>query len=324
LKIQVASIEDITFDSIKRIIAANKFFPYTEYGIPIELLTKYFLQNLNNSINKDFFVILATKSDNIIGLLAGGKSDWDSKHFGVDIAKVEYILTLGDYCERKQISKQLLSCFSTISKHKLAITRTHTEDTAIIHSLEENSFKLMDTLVTYFFDFRNPITSFKEICKIEPMKEKEMAELRKISMTSFSEPRIATDHFHADSRLDKAKSDSLYEKWVEDIGKSEFSKVLVAKIRNCPVGFSAGKINYQLNDHANKKIASIILSAVSPEYRQAHIYTSIIQAFLRFFLDKVDIVDIGTHVANYPVQRAWSRLGFKIVRSQHTWHKWID
>jgi ribosomal protein S18 acetylase RimI-like enzyme len=181
----------------------------------------------------------------------------------------------------------------------------------------------MDTLVTYYFDFKNEISEFKETCKIEPFKN-ELPELRNIARASFSKAKVATDHFHADHKLNEKKSDELYEKWIENATNDKDSVVLVAKIDNRTVGFTTGKINYAMNKYSNKKIGSLILSAVDPEYRQAQVYTSLIQAFLRWFSDKVDIVDLGTHVANYSVQRAWSRLGFRIVRSQHTWHKWID
>ena len=169
----------------------------------------------------------------------------------------------------------------------------------------------MDTLVTYYFDFKSKVSDFKETCKIEPLKD-EMPELIKIAKTSFSETKVATDHFHADHRLDEAKSDALYEQWIEEAGKDKDGVVLVAKIDNRAVGFTTCKMNYRLNRYSNKNIGSMILSAVSPEYRQAQVYTSMIQAALRWFSDKVDIVDLGTQIGNYSVLRAWSRLGFKI------------
>jgi ribosomal protein S18 acetylase RimI-like enzyme len=323
LKIHVASNEEILLNHVGDIIAANQFLPFSEYGIPTDRLVNYIIGDIQKSLEKGSFVLLAEENEKVVGILVSGKLEWDSKHFGIEIANIKYLFTSGDYYERKEYVKKMLLDFAEISKFKLIITRSHTEDTSLIHALEDQSFRLMDTLVTYYFDFKNRISDFKETCKIEPLKN-ETPELIKIAKTSFSGTKMATDHFHADHRLDEAKSDTLYEKWIEEANNDKESVVLVATLDNHPVGFTTGKINYRLNSYSNKKIGSMILSAVDPEYRQAQIYTSMIQAGLRWFSDKVDIVDLGTHVANYSVQRAWSKLGFRIVRSQHTWHKWIN
>ena len=323
MKIHVALGDEISVEHLASILAVDKFIPNAEYGIPVNYLINYIAGDLRDSRKNGTFVLLAKENDKVLGLLACGKSEWDSKHFGVSIASIRYLFTSGDYQERRLLTKELLSHLVKTSKFRLVITKSHTEDTPLIHALEDNSFQLMDTLVTYYFDFRNKISDFKETCKIEPLKD-EAPELKKIAKIGFSETRVATDHFHADHRLDEARSDALYEEWIDEASRDRDGIVLVAKIDDHPVGFTTGKINYRLNNYSNKKIGSLILSAVSPEYRQAHVYTSMIQAGLRWFSDKVDIVDLGTHVANYSVQRAWSRLGFRIVRSQHTWHKWID
>jgi ribosomal protein S18 acetylase RimI-like enzyme len=324
LKIHIASKDEISVDHVKNILTANgNFPPYAEYGIPIDHLANYIVGDIHYSLEKGSFVLLAEENSNVLGLLAGGKSEWDSKHFEIDIANIRYLFTLGDYYEKKLLTKELLSYLSAISKLMLVITRSHTEDTPLIHALQDNSFQLMDTLVTYYFDFKNKISDFKETCRIEPLED-EMPELINIAKTSFSETKVAADHFHADHRLDEAKSDALYERWIEEACKDKDGVVLVAKIDNHAVGFTTCKINYRLNSNSNKSIGTMVLSAVSPEYRQAQVYTSMIQAGLRWFSDKVDIVDLGTQIGNYSVQRAWSRLGFRIVRSQYTWHKWID
>jgi ribosomal protein S18 acetylase RimI-like enzyme len=323
LKIHVATKDEISVGHLGNILKENKFLPYMEYGISIDFLINYINEDLHDSLEAGSFVLLAEEKNNVFGLLAGGKSEWDSKHFGIDIANIKYIFASGDYFEKRQRTKELLRYFSAVSKFKLLMSRSHTEDIPLVHAMEDNSFQLMDTLVTYYFDFKNRVSDFKEICRIEPLKD-ETPELKRIAKTSFSETSVATDHFHADHRLNKAKSDALYEKWVEEASKDQDSVVLVAKIDDRPVGFTTGKINYQLNRCSNKKIGSLILSAVSPEYRQAHVYTSMIQAGLRWFSDKVDIVDLGTQIGNYSVQIAWQKLGFRIARSRYTWHKWID
>jgi len=323
LKIHLAQEEEISPDHLEDILVTNKYLPFMEYGIARDSLINYLVEDLRNSLNEGSLMLLAEEGNNTVGLLNAGKSEWDSKHFEVNIGNIRHLFTSGTYFERKQRTEKMLSYFNKKTVFDLLITKSHTEDTPSIHGLENTSFQLMDTLVTYFFDFKNKISDFKETCKIEPLKD-ETPELKKLAKESFSETRVATDHFHADHRLDEAKSDSLYENWIENASKDKEGIVLVAKMDSRIVGFTTCKINYALNRYSSKKVGSLILSAVSPEYRQAQVYTSMIQAGLRWLSDKVDIADLGTHIGNYSVQRAWSKLGFRIVRSQHTWHKWYN
>jgi hypothetical protein len=321
LKIHLALEEEISSGHLEGILVTNEYIPFVEYGISRNSIKNYIVEDLRNSLNKNSLILLAEEGNNIVGLLNAGKSEWDSKHFEVNIGNIRHLFTAGTYFERRQRTEQMLSYLKKKIVFDLLITKSHTEDTSLIHGLESNSFQLMDTLVTYFFDFKNQISNFQETCKIEPLKD-ETSELKKLAKESFSETRVATDHFHADHRLDESKSDSLYEDWVENASRDKQGVVLVAKMDNRVVGFTTCNINYALNRYSSIKVGSLILSAVSPEYRQAQVYTSMIQAGLRWLSDKVDIADLGTHIGNYSVQRAWSRLGFRIVRSQHTWHKW--
>jgi hypothetical protein len=322
LNIHIATKEEITSNLLSNFLTAAKFLPYSEYEIPIDQLKNYVVADLYDSLEKGSHIILAEENNKFLGLLAGGKLEWDSKHFGVEIGNIKYLFASGDYVEKKQLSRELIEQFTKTSNLQLVIARSHTEDTSLIHALEESSFQLMDTLVTHNFDFKNRVAEFEEKCKIEPLKN-ETPELKKIAKTCFSESKVSTDHFHADHRLDEIKSDALYEKWIEEASKDKDTVVLVAKIDNQPVGFITGKINHQFNRFSNKKIGILVLSGVSPEYRQAQVYTSMIHATLRWFSDKVDIAELGTQIGNYSVQRVWPKFGTKIVRSQNTWHMWI-
>ncbi len=322
MNIHVATKDELSVDVLGSFLSKNRFLPYAEYGIPLDNLVNYVIGDLRDSEEKGASVLLAEENNTVLGILSVVKSKWDSNHFGTEIANIRYLFTLGDYLEKKQHTKELLSHLSRLSGFSLLITRTHTEDTPLIHALEDSSFQLMDTLVTHYFDFKNKVVDFKETCKIELLKD-EIPELKKIARTSFSEAKVATDHFHADRRLDEAKSDALYEHWIEEASKDKESIVLVAKINDHPVGFTTSGLNHRLNSYTSKKIGTLILSAVSPEYRNAQIYTSMINATLRWFSDKADIAELGTQIGNYPVQRVWPKLGTKIVRSQNTWHKWM-
>jgi ribosomal protein S18 acetylase RimI-like enzyme len=311
-------------DLVQSAFADYKFLPYAEYKIPIEHLLDYIVHDVLNSFDKGAHILLAKEKNRVLGFLVCKRSEWDSRYFGKEISKIKYIATLGNHHQKRRCGKELLSHLVKISNSKILMVRVHTEDVPIIHALDDCSFQLMDTLVTYSFKFdKNEMNAFKETCKIVQCKNEATPELSKIARKSFSEAKVATDHFHADDRLDKTKSDTLSEHWIEEACKDKDCMVLVAEIDDHAVGFTSCKIYRHLDNFFNRKIGAMILSAVSPEYRRRGVYTSMIHAGLRWFSSKVDIVELGTQIGNYPVQRAWSQLGFKITRSQYTLHKWI-
>ena len=65
---------------MRNILTANKFLPYAEYGIQIDRLTNYIVGDIQDSLEKGSFALIAEENNNVLGLLAGGKSEWDSKH----------------------------------------------------------------------------------------------------------------------------------------------------------------------------------------------------------------------------------------------------
>ena len=298
--------------------------PFKEYDVSQDLSANYIIEELSDITSNHGFVFVAKNQSEIIGLIASERLEWDSTHFGFEISKITHLLAVGNYFETFDIKQKLIShllskCYSILSLHLSA--RVSKEDLSSIHALENKSFRLMDVLVTYSFDLRKQKwVNTESPCLVRKFRQADLPLLEDISISCFRDSPVATDRFHADPVLDKKKSDELYVKWIVDSLQDSSNEILVAEMDGRPIGFNLCTVNKSLSDKLGIRFGSIALTAVQPSERHKLVATSLLNASLAWFTDKVDIVETGGQVSNYAVQRAWSKVGFKITRSQCTFH----
>lgn len=298
--------------------------PYEAYGVSQEFYTSYILYEINEILSTGGFVLIAKEANDIVGMVSLTRSDWDSQHFSIEMSKIDHLIAIGDYFESTHIKKRLLSSLIAKCSKELLLhisIRINKEDLSSIHALESQNFKLMDFLVTYSIDLRkhqkNLIQSKYLIRSIKP---DEISEIGKMAFDCFNENILATDRFHADSTLSKIKSSKVYAEWVINSSKDPSSTVLVAEIDGKPIGFNVCTINSTLSNKIGLRIGTMALTAVDCYVRNKLVATSLLSAAIDWFTDKVDIIETGGQVSNYPIQKAWTSLGLEIVRSQCTFH----
>lgn len=321
---RIHSLEKPSSDELKPLLVSCNFVPFKEYGVQEDLLVNYITNELSDLISRKGSVLVAEEQGKIIGLLSSEKSDWDSSHFGIDISRITHLYATGDYFESFNVKQKLIShlqtkCLSDLSLH--VSMRVHKEDLSSIHALESKSFRLMDVLVTYFFDLRKQNrVKIETQTHVRSFKQEEIPQLAEISRMCFKDNPVATDRFHADPTLSSEKSGELYTKWLIDSCHDLSAAVLVAEVDGKIIGFNICTINKPLADELGIRLGTITLTAVIPSERNKLVATSMLNASLDWFADKVDIVETGGQVSNYAIQRAWTKTGFNIIRSQCTFH----
>ncbi|HLN89457.1 MAG TPA: GNAT family N-acetyltransferase [Candidatus Binatia bacterium] len=309
---------------LKPFLEECKFLPYAEYNVSRDLSANLVLNEISDIISKKGLCLVAREQSNVIGLISLEKLDWDTNHFGFPIAKISHLMSAGDNhqsfnVKRKLISATLERCYANLQLHVFA--RVNKEDLISIHALESQSFHLMDVLVTYSFDFRKQQRHTQlGLFQVKPYRPEEIHQLSELAKTCFANTAIATDRFHADPTLPKEKSDLLYVKWLTDSSKNIHSEILVVERDGQPIGFNVCNIGLLLTKQFGFRLGTIALTAVRPSERGRLVATSLLEGSLAWFEGKVDVVETGGQVSNYAVQRAWVRTGFKITRSQCTYH----
>ncbi len=254
---------------------------------------------------------------------------WDSTHFKIPMATIDAVITSKNIpCEESIKKEAICQALKELKRRGFShiAAKVDIYDYGTVHALEMNGFRLMDTTVTYGFDFRKskiPLLKSQVVLRLaNPGDEKRLI---KIAADSFSAQRVAIDRFHADPALPKEKSDSLYVAWIRNSFKGEAADaIIVAELDGVPVGFTTIQHVRADSNILGLKIGAFVLSAVDPKARGRGIYTSIILEGLQYLKSKVEIIELGTQITNLPVQRALSSIGFKLSSATYAFHKVID
>lgn len=190
------------------------------------------------------------------------------------------------------------------------------DSTKNIHSAEKSGFLLVDSLVTYVFDYNKiKLDGMKHLADLRFALKSDIPVLKDIAYNSF-----VIDRFHSDPALSKEKANLYYSKWIENSINGFAVETIVATVDGEPAGFTTvGKVIIEKGE----RIGRLVLSAVSPKARGKKVYTSMIYEGLVYNLGKADKILVGTQVNNYPVQKTWINLGGYMIDSKHILQKKI-
>lgn len=322
---KIYAIERPMLKRLKPLVEDYQFKPYKEYKIEQGLLESYVIDDISEILSrKENFVLVAEETGKPIGLICVERLDWDTKHFGIEMAKIRYLVASGDYSEAYGVKCELISrvleeCGQKRISHLSA--RVHKEDLSSIHALESKGFRLMGIIVTHFLDLRKRnFVHLENKWHVRQFKPDDVPKLANIAMECYKEKPVATDRFHADPSLPKEKSDALYVQWITNSCKGSSDTIFVAEMNGTPVGFTVWKVDRSLGEKLGVRFGFGMLNGVTSSARGKSVHGSLLNAALQWIADKVDIIEVGSQISNYATQRAWNKLGFKTIRSQCTLH----
>ena len=321
------NIDIFTYDylnELKCFVAQCDYLPFSGYAVSRDLIANYVVDKISDVFSHGGLVFLSREQKEIIGFIASENLEWDSRHFGFEIGKINYLLASGDYLKSFNTKQKLISHLLKEAYPRLTLhfsVRISKEDLSSIHALEHESFRLMDVLVTYSLELKKQ-KKVDELAShsIRRYMQTDLPKLIEISLESFRDVRVATDRFHADPVLSKKKSDEVYVKWLTDSIQDPSSEILVAEKDGNITGFDLCSVNKSIANKTGLRLGTIALIAVQPSERNKDVATSLLNASLHWFRDKADIVETGGQVSNYAIQRVWQKTGFRIMRAQCTFH----
>ena len=236
-------------------------------------------------------------------------SQWDSEHFGIKIGR--YVL--GSLQEVPNDVEQ-----AKMEGYDLLITRVPTEEVNVVNALEDNCFRIKDTLVRYKIDLKD-ITPLKHEGKVQiRMAEKhDLNAIKTIARHTFKE---YAGHFHNDKLLGRKKCDDLYVKWSENslLDRNIAQAMFIAEEREKILGFATMR-------HVSKDESEGVLFATSPQARERGIYSEFIKEAINWSKrNKYKHLLLGTNINNYIIKNIWTGFGANIYASYYTMHLWMD
>jgi len=235
-------------------------------------------------------------------------SDIDKERFGFKTARVIGLTTdslpsVLDFCTREKV--------------ELLIARCNISDLDAAQSIEKQGFLLMDTLIYYNFDLvSQSVPADNGVAKVRPILINEEEEMISVAQASF---HGYFGHYHADSRLDKNKSDEAYADWARKaFALRQSDNFLAGEIGGRVIGFGVLRIN-------NPDEGEMFLGGIHPDFQGQGIYHSFLcKATDWCILKHAKKMVISTQLNNVAVQKVLAKFGFEISKGYYTFHKWFD
>jgi GNAT superfamily N-acetyltransferase len=311
---------------------AYPFRPYYYYdGLDQRRLTEYFYQELCTRLGRRSSYIWVIQ-DQIRGILFFDCLDWDSRIFDIPMSKVDLYVNGTDYSEALLIGTQLLAvidelCVDMGVRH--VASKVNTLDIPTVHALERYDFHLMDTIALFSLqpnELSTPNSEGTPDLRLRQMRDEDLLSLSTLSRSAFTNRRDITTRFNGDPLL-MDKAGDLYAEWIRNSYRGDQADIVfVAEIHGRPIGFITCEMeNEQAHHILGKRIGSVPLNAVDPEYRNQGVYTQLVMKAVDWFREQgADVVEIKTQIHTRGVHRTWQKLNGKMLNSYHVLHQWRD
>lgn len=197
--------------------------------------------------------------------------------------------------------------------------RVPTNDIRRVQTLEDDGYRLMDTLVYYYAITGNSEMDMSPVEGID-VRPAEASDIDQVGAVAGAAFAGYFGHFHADSRLQRSDCDAVYVDWAKGCVRVQSAElpVLVASDGTELVGFLSAR---RISDTC----ADIALNAVTPHMQGRGIYGSLLRVAMKQIAGSgFSEVTISTQINNIATQKAWGKCGFRMHSSYYTLHKWMD
>ena len=311
---------------LESLIHQYKYGRYCEdISLPLEgsqRLTLDRLLHLTTQMNTQVIESYSSSGE-LLGTLFFRLSQWDTEHFGYNVAIIEAIIPkrLG-YEQELEISETLVEKFLAwceSEKMRFISIKVPSLDLPVVHSLERFGFHYIENWIYNKFDL-NRLDSLNK-----PPYQLRLAQSSDFDlMVDFSRNAFSTQRFHADTHIARDKADSLYEKWIQTAFNDPNQKVLVLDIKDRPAAFMIYYIS-DLREYFGLQFAMWKMALLDPMNRSKGLGTDFFLACLHHHREEgLDVADSGLSIRNLASLNLHIKLNFKVTSTLVTLHKWLQ
>lgn len=332
----MSQFEIITL-SLGEIGAARSLFAKTRYkpyrflsGSLSDSLDVFWLNEIADSYKDgQTKVFAAMAGDETRGVIVYTDNPWEAKLFGKRMGVLRCVVVDPYSPQKGDITNQLLNHtidWAAGNGIKGLLCKTYTDDVLTIHALEQHGFLLMDTVLDYVYDLRKH--SFDSVPRpqaipgnrIRLADQNDMEEMVALSRAAFREH---FGRYHADERISRRQATLVYEEWVKASFKGWADRILVAEINGRIVGYSIWKKPSRGEQSLAIRLGHYSIGAVDPNHYGQGLFSLLTYEGMKLFDGEVDCIESPTHVNNYPVQRAFAKLLWRIADARHSFNRWF-
>ena len=274
------------------------------------------------------------------------RQNFDSNFFGFEIGRIEPLVVAPTErwteVERRNLQSYLTALLQEAAGHGFKQLSAYCEpsDFQLLQALSLCGFVPMDTTMRYELNLGEWAQNKREdrACRqsnyktgsltasdIRELRESDIDDLAAVTAQCFLDRARNINRFNSDPQfLETGKLPALYHTWFKNLARGELAdQVFVAQdSQGRPLGF----LSVQLPSHKPSTLASgqcgaIPMMAVAPEHQGRGIYASLVKhAFDWFISQKIETVELWTHISNTPNHRVWLKAGATLTYTVHCLH----
>lgn len=231
-------------------------------------------------------------------------SDLDTNHFGIRSARTADVTTdslpgILEFCRNERV--------------RFLIARCDARDLRAAHAMTAAGFDLMDALLYAERPMSDPPPRSSPPTVVRPARAEDGPIIEAIARESFTG---YDGHYHADPRLDPAKSTDAYVSWaLRSLSGEAADATFVGEVDGRVAGFMGLR---------GGETGTATIGGVTAAARRQGVYRSLIEECVRWCTAAGSKrMLISTQITN-PIVTMWVRIGFRFCGAAYTFHKWFD
>lgn len=224
-------------------------------------------------------------------------SPWDSEQLGMRVATLTPVLSSGS------AAVGIALAHARARGYEYLFARIDALDDVAVGALIAAGFRPLDAMVTFAADAQ----AGKQYTLVRADEEDAIAA---IARTSFTHSR-----FHDDPAIPRERADDVYEAWARNACRGVAADAVV--VERSPAGLD-GFVTVSEVDTGGMglRLGRVGLVATSGSTRGRGVASRAMQGTLSWAAERgLDIVEVGTQIANVPAMRLYTSLGFRPVAS---------
>lgn len=304
-----------------RLVPFGRFL--SDKRIEFDNSVEFELINLKNYSQKGSIILAIGEERDIVGLIGFHFSKWDTEVFLSRMAFLQYFLVKEfDPIGEKEIANNLVLAFHTwVKKNKISvvITKLDTQYFTPIIVLQQHGYILYECVTFRSLDVTKKMRSSIDDLQYRFATGADRTTLKKISLKNSFEK----SHFYLDKNFKIERVELMYSKWIENALNSKQKIVIVEENNQIAGAFIYDLVAY--SSILNKRFGIWKSAFVDTSFRGKGIGSKLFESTLNSCInDGVDIIDSTLVEKNIISQNFHDKLGFRLVNTLYTLHKWFD
>jgi GNAT superfamily N-acetyltransferase len=279
-------------------------------------------RELASLVSRSFATFGSEAAEGLQAIVAAERLPWEEKLFHRPMAK----LTLVGHCRDGAVWHTLVDAAvrETIErKVEFLSAKVHCSAIEQSHALEHHGFLLMDTMLDFLLERQAGAPTESPVHQGVALRRATARDLD--SCVAMIRAGFATHfgRFQADDLIAEDLAEGVYVQWVVSSFEGYADSIFVAESDDRVVGCSIWKNQSAMEAECGLPLAHYSLGAVHPAFAGRGVFSALTRMGSADFAEGVRFVEGPTHIHNLPVQKAYVRLGWQMVDSRHSFHRWL-